>query len=302
MAYLKLFRLPNRMTFLQAMLASWVLLATTSALAGKLPLWELEGTDGHVMLMGSVHFLRASDYPLPAELDAAYAAADTLIMEIDMDDLDPMTAQAVLTAMGSNPNGTTLEEVIGESDYAKASRLAEGLGIPLTLFDQFKPWLAALSITQLRMIQLGFDPTWGIEAQITKRAKAEGKPVTGLETLEEQLSFMNNLDSETQQLFLMQSLEDAAEVQNEVQSIVTAWRSGDTETLEQLLLEGLQEAPLLFDALLTQRNKNWVPQIIELSQQPGNYLVIVGAMHLVGENSVLRMLEDRGIGSRQLGD
>jgi hypothetical protein len=288
------------MTFLQAMLASWVLLATTSALAGKLPLWELEGTDGHVMLMGSVHFLRASDYPLPAELDAAYAAADALIMEIDMDDLDPMTAQALLTTMGSNPNGATLQEILGKSDYTKASQLAEELGIPLALFESFKPWFAALSITQLRMIQLGFDPTWGIETQITERAKAEGKPITGLETLEEQLSFMNDLDSETQQLFLLQSLEDATEVQKEVQSMVTAWRSGDTETLEHLLVEGLQEIPVLFDALLTQRNQNWVPQIIELSQQPGNHLIIVGAMHLVGEDSVLRMLEDRGIGSRQL--
>jgi uncharacterized protein YbaP (TraB family) len=302
MAYMKFFQLPHHSGFLHAVLASAVLLTGTSAFAGKLPLWELEGTEGHVMLMGSVHFLRASDYPLPAELDAAYANADSLVMEIDMDDLDPMTAQALLTTMGSNPNGATLQEVLSQSDYTKASKLAAELGIPLALFESFKPWFAALSITQLRMIQLGFDPTWGIETQITERAKAEGKPVTGLETLEEQLSFMNDLDSETQQLFLLQSLEDATEVQKEVQSMVTAWRSGDTETLEHLLVEGLQETPALFDALLTQRNQNWVPQIIELSQQPGNYLIIVGAMHLVGEDSVLRMLEAQGISSRQLSD
>ena len=300
MAFLNLFRLQRRAAFLQAMLVTAALLAAPTTYAGQLPLWEIEGTEGHVMLMGSVHFLRASDYPLPAELDAAYAAADTMIMEIDMDDLDPMAAQSFMLALGTNPGGATLRDIIGESSYAEASGLAEALGIPLMLFDPFKPWFAALSLTQLRMIQLGFDPAWGIEARIVERAKADEKPILGLETLEEQLSFMNNLDAETQKLFLLQSLEEATEVQNEVDSIVTAWRSGDTETLEQLLLEGLQETPLLFDALLNQRNQNWVPQIIELTRQPGNHLVIVGTMHLVGENSVLQMLEARDIHSRQL--
>jgi uncharacterized protein YbaP (TraB family) len=285
---------------LHAVLACLVAFASATAHAEKLPLWELEGTEGQVLLMGSVHFLRPSDYPLPAELDTAFAAADTLVMEIDMDDLDPMTAQSVLTTLGTNPDGASLQEVLGESDYAEASQLAAELGIPLEMFAPFKPWFAALSITQLRMIQLGFDPSWGIETRMTERAQMEGKEVLGLEELEEQLGFMDNLDEETQRLFLLQSLEEAAEVQNEVQSIVGAWRYGDTDALEQLLLAGLEETPRLFDALLTERNKNWIPQIVELTRQPGNYLVIVGAMHLVGDNSVLRMLDDRGIGSRQL--
>ena len=293
-------RKQRNLLLLQIILACAAALATATAYAGKLPLWELEGTEGRVLLMGSVHFLRSTDYPLPAELDAAFAAADTLMMEIDMDDLDPMAAQAVLLNLGSNADGASLREVLGEPDYTEASQLAEGLGIPLALFDPFKPWFAALSITQLRMIQLGFDPAWGIETRMTANAQADGKTILGLEELAEQLAFMDNLDDETQRLFLLQSLEDATEVQDEVQSIVRAWRSGDTDTLEQLLLEGLQETPLLFDALLTERNQNWVPKIIELSRQPGNYLVIVGAMHLVGDNSVLRMLDDRGIRSRQL--
>jgi uncharacterized protein YbaP (TraB family) len=299
MASLKRFAHQCRLNFSRTLLLTAALLAATAVHAGKLPLWELEGTEGRVLLMGSVHFLRPSDYPLPAELDAAYAAADTLIMEIDMDDLDPMAAQSTMTAIGSNPNGASLQEVLGESDYAEASSLAEELGIPLALFTAFKPWFAALSITQIRMIQLGFDPAWGIEARMTANAQTEGKTILGLETLEEQLSFMDKLDAETQRLFLLQSLEEASEIQDEVNSIVTAWRAGDAEALEQLLIEGLQETPMLFDSLLTQRNKNWVPKIIDLTKQPGNHLVIVGAMHLIGDNSVLSMLEAEGITSQQ---
>jgi uncharacterized protein YbaP (TraB family) len=289
-------------TRIRALLLTVALLFAGSIAAGPLPLWQLEGTDNRIMLMGSVHFLRSSDYPLPAGLEAAYQAADTLVMEIDMDDLDPTEAQSLMTSMGLVGDGKGLRDAVGAASYAQASALAAELGVPLMLFDQFKPWFAALSITQLRMMQLGFDPAWGIETQLTARAAEDGKPIDGLETLEEQLGFMDRLNSDAQRKFLLQSLEDASEVENEIQTIVTAWRNGDTDTLDQLLLDGLEETPQLFDALLKKRNRNWVPQIIELTQQPGDYLIVVGAMHLVGEDSVLRMLEERGINSRQLSD
>jgi len=289
-------------TRIRALLCTAALLCAGSIAAGPLPLWQLEGTDNRIMLMGSVHFLRASDYPLPAGLEAAYQAADTLVMEIDMDDLDPAEAQSLMTSMGLVGDGKSLRDAVGAASYAEASALAAELGVPLMLFDQFKPWFAALSITQLRMMQLGFDPAWGIETQLTARAAEDRKPIAGLETLEEQLGFMDRLDNDAQRKFLLQSLEDAGEVEGEVRTIITAWRDGDTDTLNQLLLDGLEETPELFEALLKQRNRNWVPQIIDLTQQPGDYLIVVGAMHLVGEASVLRMLEERGINSRQLSD
>ena len=67
-----------------------------------------------------------------------------------------------------------------------------------------------------------------------------------------------------------------------------------------MLLDGLQKAPNLYDALLVERNRNWVGKIAELTQSSEDILVVVGAMHLVGDNSVLAMLEEQGIGSRQI--
>jgi uncharacterized protein YbaP (TraB family) len=62
----------------------------------------------------------------------------------------------------------------------------------------------------------------------------------------------------------------------------------------------LDEAPELYDALFTQRNRNWLPQIIELTRQDQDYLVVVGAMHLAGDGSVLDLLAAEGIKARQL--
>ncbi len=128
--------------FGQLLTALLLAISAAAADAGNLPLWELEGGTGRIILMGSVHFLRASDYPLPAAMESAYAAADTLVMEIDMDDVDPLTAQTVLMEMGSSRTGETLQDALG-SDYRQASELADQLGIPLAMFDAFEPWFAA---------------------------------------------------------------------------------------------------------------------------------------------------------------
>ena len=277
-----------------------LLVLCDAASAGKLPIWEIEGSSNRILLMGSVHYLRPADYPLPQGMTAAYEQADQLFMEIDMDALDPMQAQVLLTTIGTG--GGTLSEVLSPANYQEASRRADELGVPLMLFEQFEPWFAALSITQLRMMQLGFDPSWGIETRMTARAATDGKRISGLETLEEQLGFMDSLDKNTQQQFLLQSLEDAATLEKQVDSIVAAWRAGDTATLEKLMLEGFRSAPGLEDALLVQRNRNWVRPIMQLQNQPDNYLVIVGAMHLIGGNSVVRMLERKGIKVRQLNE
>ncbi len=279
-----------------------LLLVSSAAFGGILPIWEIEGTSNRVLLMGSVHYLRAADYPLPEGMMAAYDLADTLVMEIDMDSLDPMTAQTTMMTMGTSKNGRTLREALGDANYQKATRRADALGVPLMMFDQFEPWFAALAITQLRMMQLGFDPSWGIEMRLTEKAAIDNKDIRGLETIEEQLGFMDRLDDKTQQEFLLQSLEDATTVEEELESIVDAWRSGDTAGMEELMLEGFRTAPGLEDALLVQRNRNWVRPILNLQNQSDNYLVIVGAMHLIGNKSVIAMLENQGIRVRQLTD
>jgi uncharacterized protein YbaP (TraB family) len=275
-----------------------VLLLSSQALAEQLPVWEIAGTSNRVMLMGSIHFLRASDYPLPAGMNAAYEQADQLYMEIDMDGLDPLATQGVLMSMGTGSQ--PLSESLSADAYAEANRRATDLGVPLMLFEQFEPWFAALSITQLRMMQLGFDPSWGVETQLMNTARIDGKTISGLETLEQQLGFLDRLDASTQEQFLLQSLEDAATIEQQVDSIVSAWRAGDGAALEALMLEDLNASPELADALLVQRNRNWISQIMRLLDQPDNYLVIVGAMHLVGPDSVVAMLEERGVDIIQL--
>lgn len=281
-----------------------LLLAATLVATGAraaLPLWELEGTASRIRLLGSIHFLRADDYPLPAPMDAAYREADVVVMELDLDDLEPAESAAVLQRLSVDPAGRDLEELLGAEVYREAAAKAGSIRIDLADFHRYEPWFVALQVTQLRLAQLGFDPFFGIEARLVARARSDGREIIGLETLEAQLGALDGLSGAEQRQFLMQTLDEAIEIESMLGDVLAAWRRGDTETLERDLLAGLAEQPRLYERILVDRNRAWAERIVALADDAGeSYLVVVGALHLIGEDSVLALLEEAGIGHRQL--
>ena len=76
--------------------------------------------------------------------------------------------------------------------------------------------------------------------------------------------------------------------------MITAWRNGDTKSLEQLLSESYAQYPELFRVLTTDRNRAWLPVITGLLHEDQDYLVIVGALHLVGKDGIIQLLQQQG--------
>jgi len=247
-----------------------------------------------------VHFLRAEDYPLPDAIATAYRQADVIVMELVVDTISPADMQRVQQELAIDPRGRRLSDLIGSGAWRKARSLASDVDIDLDLLQPYEPWFAALQITQLRLLQLGFDGSYGIEATITHQARVDHKPLLGLETIDEQLRALDTLPAAAQRFFLVQTLEDAASIEDNLDTIVTAWRQGDVETLGKLLFEGLDEQPEVYDQLLVQRNRRWAKKIAEMTDDRKNYLIIVGAMHLIGKDSVQNMLSKAGIRTHRL--
>src|SRR5690606_11781417 len=113
-----------------------------AAAESRAVLWSLKGETNTVYLLGSFHFLRPSE-DLPKSIDAAYEDAEQLLMEIDMDDVDPLQAQQLTLELGVLPEGETLETQLGAEAYAKVSEYARSIGVDPMLLNRFKPWLAA---------------------------------------------------------------------------------------------------------------------------------------------------------------
>lgn len=265
-------------------------------------LWQISGDDNVVFLLGSIHMLRATDHPLPAAVEAAYEEAEALVMELDMDDLDPAATQAAFNRAGVLADGRTLADLMGEAGYAEASRLAEAVDIPLEMLAQTKPWLAAMTVEMLLLFRIGFDPSLGIDMTMATRAQSDGKPITGLETVDEQLSFLDGLPLDAQRTMLLESLESGADIETSIDEMVTAWRNGDVRTLESGLVDAFDEHEALSRMLIEARNRRWVEQILALLDDDEDYLVVVGALHLVGDQGVPYLLEARGTHIRQLSE
>lgn len=265
-------------------------------------MWQIEGQRNTVYLLGSIHLLRAEDHPLPAIVDAAYDDAEIIVMELDMDDLDPALTQQAFNAAGVMHDGTTLRDLMGDELYARAETAAAAIDIPLDMLAQSEPWLAAMTVELMMLYRIGFEPTLGVEMTVLSRATSDGKPVEGLETMQEQLAFLDGLSLPAQREMLLQTLEQSARIGELIDGLIDAWRHGDTAALASSLLGSIGSQEELHAALVTDRNQRWAEEILTWLDDDRDYLVVVGALHLVGEDGVPDLLADRGIGIHQLSE
>jgi uncharacterized protein YbaP (TraB family) len=256
-------------------------------------LWSVQGKSNTVYLLGSVHFLSESEQ-LPAVMDEAYRKARELVMEIDMDDLDPAEMQKATLELGVLPPDSSLEQQLGRETYARVADKAREAGIDPAMLARFRPWLAAITLVQLHMTRIGLDPDSGVERRFAARASRDGKPIRGLETLREQLGMLAALSEEQQREFLLYSVEDTERMTQEIDELLRAWRVGDTQSLAKLLAEGFRQYPDLYRPLTVDRNRRWLGSLEQLLHEPDDYLVIVGTLHLVGKDSVIDLLERAG--------
>jgi hypothetical protein len=278
---------------LVALCALWFSQGAFAAAQQHHSLWSLKGKTNTVYLLGSVHFLSEAEQ-LPAALDEAYRNSEVLLMEIDMDDLDPTETQQITLELGMLPAGQSLEQQLGKPTYARLATRAQDVGIDPALLNRFKPWFAAMTLVQLQLMKMGLAPTSGIEQRFTTRAVADKKPIHGLETLREQLGMLAGLPDRQQREFLLYSIDDADRIAEEIDQLLSAWRRGDSKALAGLLAEGFAQYPDLYRPLTTDRNRRWVGQVEALLDDRDDYLVVVGTLHLVGKDSLIELLQAKG--------
>ena len=275
------------------------LLGCLTAHAGS-PVWAIHGDHNTVYLAGSVHLLKANDAALPAGFDRAYAGSRTLVMELDLGKVDAMAAAGWMMDHGTLPEGSNLRKAIGDERYRRVATEAGRLGLPMEMADRFAPWVLGLQLMELQYAQLGFESQAGVEQQLEHRAQTDGKPMTGLETLSEQLGVFEALSPEEQAKFLDLVVSELHDVGSDTQAVVSAWRAGDAAKLASLLGEEYKSFPALYRVLVTDRNRRWVPQIEGLLKEKDNYFVVVGALHLVGDGGVLDLMRRDGFKAEQL--
>jgi uncharacterized protein YbaP (TraB family) len=272
-----------------------LLLAGVAAHADPAAWHVSNGRGGELWLLGSVHLLRAEDHPLPAVVNDLYAGADALAMELDLDDLDPLAMQAQLLGAAALDPSTTLREVLGHEAYEAARAKAQGLGVDLGLLGRFKPWLVAITLMELGMDRLGFRQEYGLEQYLLRLAKNDGKQIQGLESVATQVEVLDGLSFAAQNALLEQTLNELDTAGDMMHDLVQAWRDGRLEELDQVLMQGFEDFPALYESLVVARNERWIGALEALLASSESHLVVVGALHLTGDDSVVELLGARGL-------
>lgn len=263
-------------------------------------IWAVRQAGGPpTYLVGSLHVLTPDFYPLPQALEQPFATSKVLIEEVDLEELtNPMTAMALL-GKAMYTDGKTLEQVISPALYKQVEARAEKAGIPVIAIRQMKPWMAAVSLTAPALKAAGFNTELGVDKYFFDKATKAGIERRALETVEYQFDRLDQMSPALQEAMLKSVLADLdTEIAN-VKTIAQAWSRGETSTIERFMLGALMESPELYNRLLVDRNKNWVPQIERCLQQKTQCFVVVGAAHLVGPHSVVALLKQKGYSVEQ---
>ena len=275
-------------------------LATVQAAAAKTFAWKATGRGGTIYLMGSIHVMSESFYPLNPALEAAFKDSDLLVEEVDLAEmLDPMAQMNILTR-GMLPSNQSLDKVLSPATMALVKKATGDLGDGGGPLMRFKPWMLAITLQGMELLKAGFDPALGLDQHFYDQAKAGGKAVQGLETVEFQISRFDGMTLEQQDRMLAQTLKELETETATVGRIGDAWKGGDLSTIESIALKDFKSDPLMYQRLLVERNRNWMPKIEALFARSGRALVVVGAAHLVGPDGLLAMLKAKGYTVEQL--
>jgi uncharacterized protein YbaP (TraB family) len=224
----------------------------------------------------------------------AYAESEVVVEELNVDEMMADVFSTAAQRIQMLPEGQTLAVAVGPELYARLQREAPQLGLDLDFMQRMQPWFVALQIQGLRLMRAGYSPLNGVDMQIAMRAKQDGKPLRGLETAADQLGIFAGLSMAEQREFLRGTLDEDDSAQ-QLGEITAAWRRGDVEMLRELLRKGAAEAPALFKKLTVDRNRRWLPEIEKMLQdRERDYLVVAGALHMVGRDGLVELLRSRG--------
>ncbi len=268
--------------------------APTGGGNGKVSIWKITDLDNTVYLAGSVHLLRAEDLPLPASYYKVYNDSAEIVFEVDMALMkDPAVLQGI-RSKGMLPRGKSLRDHFSENTVRRIQQYASPFGLQPAIINQMKPSMVFITVSTLEAVRLGAKPQLGLEFTFHDKTVKDGKPSRGLETAEFQLSRFDSIEDKELENLLNASLDEADKRNNELGPLIAAWKVGDGAQLDKLISKHMEEGSNIRRLLLAERNQNWIPEIEKAVAGSTNIMFLVGAAHLVGNDSVVQLLRTKG--------
>lgn len=280
-------------------LTGWLLLlgllcsASLHAEEANCLLWEVPGERNTVYLLGSIHMMRAEDYPLDQCVERAYQKADQLVVELNILVIDPLLMFQKMQRFGVLPDGTVLSSQLSDET---ARQLAKLKNLPAG-YQRMRPWYLALTLALQKLATLGYRADLGVDHYLINKAQGV-KPIISLESLDQQLAVLAGDSAEQQDLSLRLTLEQLPDIAGDLEQMSLAWHQGDAEAIYRLMERPKQQYPELaapFERQVIERNHGMADKILTMLKEKDDYLVVVGGGHLGGEQGIISLLEKQGL-------
>jgi uncharacterized protein YbaP (TraB family) len=256
-------------------------------------MWQVEGPKATHYLVGSVHLLPRDAQELPEALQDAYEAVDDLVFETDIGRMGQPQTQLGLLASARSPQGLRAE--IGDQMYGRLSHYAARLGMPMSLCTPYKAWFCALSLEVFNYRKANFSGEDGIDEQIYRWAQEDGKEVRWFEQPAVQIGLFTGMPPPLARDFLASAMDDDVSSGDDSPSeILRAWEDNDTAAIARLAATLKLRYPKVYERLLAQRNRAWMPQLARIVDSERPHMVVAGAAHWVGPDGLIALLRARG--------
>ncbi len=262
--------------------------------SGPSTLWKVQSATATVFLLGSIHLASPDLYPWADAIETAFNQADTVVFEIALDEQTIKETEKLFEQYALYPEGESIADHLDATTFGKLSKTLEARELPPNVFDRFRPWAVAVALSITVMQQLGYLSDFGIDKLVYKRSENAGKRITALETPEQQLGIMAALPLEIQKLMLRETLDTIDSLGERMEAAMLAWKTGDTKGLEAALFDSMtkDEYASLYQEIIVKRNQRMAEAIRGFLADSSTYLVVVGSGHLIGEHSIIALLQD----------
>ena len=277
-----------------------ILMISTNMAYAEAPkplLWKVSDANNSLYLLGSFHMLKTTDYPLAKSTDLAFDDAEQLYFELSPEEMNNPALGQKMAQAAMRTDGKTLQQSLSAETWKKFEASAAKNNLPAANFQSFEPWFVALILSVTEMQKIGLNPALGLDKHFMERAAKAGKPAKGLESGDSQIAIFDGMSMKQQEQFLQDALDESADMKKKIDELHSSWRNADDKALFNIMAKEMsQKYPELYQTINLDRNNAWLPKLEAMlkDNDKDDVMVVVGSLHLVGDDGVIKMLKSKG--------
>lgn len=257
-------------------------------------MWKAASPTATVYLVGSIHLGDSSMYPLPKEVESAFAAAKVLAVEINIKNADQAKMVGLIQKYGLYTGDDSLSKHLSKETQTALDDYCTRHNVPRQGMEQLKPWVVAVTIAAMAWQQAGEDPSLGIDMHFLDESKPPQR-IDELESMESQLTIFAEASEQEQQSMLAAILKQGDKTKDIIKRTQAAYVAGDPDALQKVMDEQDDVgSKSLEKKLLDDRNVAMTGKMEEYLKGKELIFVVVGAAHIIGDKGIAKQLRDKG--------